>query len=52
MRTGSSELVPEIPEALIEEAAHDAEHREILRSLGLKSYMIVPLVTRGGRWER
>ena len=47
LRTGSSELVPEIPDPLIEEAAHDAEHREILRRLGLKSYMIVPLVTRG-----
>jgi PAS domain S-box-containing protein len=47
LRTGQSELVPEIPEPLIEEAAHDAEHREILRRLGLKSYMIVPLVARG-----
>src|SRR5918992_5671243 len=46
-RTGHSELVPEIPESLLEEAARDAEHREILRGLGLKSYMIVPLVTRG-----
>jgi PAS domain S-box-containing protein len=57
LRTGSSELIPEIPEALIEEAAHDADHREILRRLGLKSYMIVPLVTRGrtlgrSRWFR
>ncbi|HEY6751874.1 MAG TPA: PAS domain S-box protein, partial [Rubrobacteraceae bacterium] len=47
LRTGHSELVPEIPEALFEEAAHGAEHREILRRLGFKSYMIVPLVTRG-----
>jgi PAS domain S-box-containing protein len=47
LRTGRSELVPEIPEPLIEEAAHDAEHREILQRLGLKSYMIVPLVARG-----
>ncbi|HEX2108586.1 MAG TPA: PAS domain S-box protein, partial [Rubrobacteraceae bacterium] len=46
-RTGHSELVPEIPESLLEEAARDAEHREILRGLGLKSYMIVPLVARG-----
>ena len=46
-RTGRSELVPEIPESLLEEAARDAEHREILRGLGLKSYMIVPLVARG-----
>ena len=47
LRTGRSELVPEIPESLLEKAARDAEHREILRGLGLKSYMIVPLVARG-----
>jgi serine phosphatase RsbU (regulator of sigma subunit) len=47
LRTGRSELVPEIPESLVEEAARDAEHREILRGLGLKSYIIVPLVARG-----
>src|SRR5215204_1313778 len=47
LRTGRSELVPEIPEPLIDEVAHDIEHREILRKLGLKSYMIVPLVARG-----
>jgi serine phosphatase RsbU (regulator of sigma subunit) len=31
----------------VEEAAHDAEHRRILKGLGLKSYMIVPLIARG-----
>jgi PAS domain S-box-containing protein len=47
LRTGRPELVAEITESLLEEAARDAEHREILRDLGLKSYMIVPLVARG-----
>ena len=47
LRTGQSELVPEIPEQLLEQAVRDDEHREILRRLGLKSYMIVPLVARG-----
>src|ERR687886_609019 len=47
MRTGQSELVPEIPEQVLEQAVRDDEHREILRRLGLKSYMIVPLVARG-----
>src|SRR5215203_4609867 len=47
LRTSRSELVPEIPEPLIDEAARDLEHREILRKLGLKSYMSVPLVARG-----
>src|ERR671910_481792 len=47
LRTGRSELVPAIPEQLIDEVARDIKHREILRKLGLKSYMIVPLVARG-----
>ncbi|MDQ4001565.1 MAG: PAS domain S-box protein [Actinomycetota bacterium] len=47
LRTGRPELGPEITESLLEEAARDAEHREILGELGLKSYMIVPLVARG-----
>src|SRR5215208_3815036 len=47
LRTGQSELISEISEPLVEEAAYDAEHREILQGLGLKSYMIVPLVARG-----
>ncbi len=47
LRTGHSELISEIPEQVIEERVRDAEHRQILRRLGLKSYMIVPLVARG-----
>jgi PAS domain S-box-containing protein len=47
LRTGQSELLSEIPESLVEEAARDAEHHEILQRLGLKSYMIVPLIARG-----
>lgn len=47
LRTGRPQLVPEIPQPLLEEAAVDEEHRAILRNLGLKSYMVVPLVARG-----
>jgi PAS domain S-box-containing protein len=47
VRTGEPELVPEIPESALEEAARDEEHRKLLRTLGLKSYMIVPLAARG-----
>ena len=47
LRTGRPELVPEIPAALLEEAARDEEHRETLRSLELASYMVVPLAARG-----
>ena len=47
LRTGRAELITEIPESLLEEAARDAEHREVLRKLALKSCLIVPLVARG-----
>jgi GAF domain-containing protein len=47
LRTGEPELVPEIPESVLDEAARDGEHREILRRLALKSHMVVPLVARG-----
>ena len=47
LRTGESEMVAEIPEELVDQAARDEEHRELLKKLGLRSYMIVPLVTRG-----
>jgi PAS domain S-box-containing protein len=47
LRTGRPELVPEIPESLLRQAARDEEHRALLTKLGLQSYMIVPLVARG-----
>jgi GAF domain-containing protein len=47
LRTGQPELVPEISESLLDEAVHDTRHREIMRELGLKSYLVVPLVARG-----
>ncbi|MDP8952470.1 MAG: PAS domain S-box protein, partial [Actinomycetota bacterium] len=47
LRTGRSEFVPEIPDSLLDEIAVDVEYRELLRELGLKSYVIVPLVARG-----
>ena len=47
LRTGTPELVSDIPEELLDEIARDEEHRLILRELGLKSYMMVPLVVRG-----
>ena len=47
LRTGEPDMVPEIPEHLFEEAARDEEHRELLRMLGFRSYMVVPLVARG-----
>ncbi|MDQ3285909.1 MAG: SpoIIE family protein phosphatase, partial [Actinomycetota bacterium] len=47
LRTAQPELVHQIPESLLNEVCRDARHREILRELGLKSYIIVPLVARG-----
>ncbi|MEQ9407570.1 MAG: PAS domain S-box protein [Fuerstiella sp.] len=47
LRTGRSEMMEELPDALLEEAATDEEHLRILRELGLKSYMCVPLRARG-----
>jgi PAS domain S-box-containing protein len=47
VRAGEPELIPEIPEATLDEIARDDEHRELLRKLGLKSYMVVPLAARG-----
>lgn len=47
IRTGESELYPEIPDELLAQTAQDAEHLETLRELGLNSAMVVPLQARG-----
>jgi PAS domain S-box-containing protein len=47
LRTGEPEMMAEIPEELVERAARDERHRELLRKLNLRSYMVVPMVTRG-----
>ena len=47
IRTGEPELLSDIPESLITQAARDEEHLEILKKLGLKSYLGVPLRARG-----
>jgi hypothetical protein len=41
-----------ITESSLGAAAKDAEHLELLRSLGLNSSMIVPLLAVGGHWVR
>jgi len=45
LRTGEPELYPEIPWEMIEAAAQDAEHLELLRTVGFTSAMIVPIRT-------
>ena len=49
LRTGKSEFYPEITDAMLVQGARDAEHLEIIRSLGITSVMIVPMVGRD-RW--
>jgi PAS domain S-box-containing protein len=43
IRTGRSELYPEIPRELLEAGAIDDEHRRIIDVLQLRSAMVVPL---------
>lgn len=47
LRTGEPELYEEVPESLLRAVARDEEHLRLLRELGLRSAMIVPLVARG-----
>jgi PAS domain S-box-containing protein len=47
LRTGQPELYPDIPDALLREAARDAEHLALLRAVGFRSAIVVPLVARG-----
>ena len=46
LRTGESQLWPDIPDELIVAAAQDAEHRRLIRGLGMASAMMVPMRVR------
>jgi PAS domain S-box-containing protein len=46
VRTGKPQLVPEITDELLEQEASDDLHLALLRELGLRSYMCVPLLAR------
>lgn len=47
VRTGVSELYQEVTDEMLVEAAHDPEHLRLLRELGFRSAMVVPLAARG-----
>ncbi|MEA2527543.1 MAG: hypothetical protein QOF73_4770 [Thermomicrobiales bacterium] len=47
LRSGLPEIYPEITDALLEATARTAEELAIIRQLGMKSVMIVPLLARG-----
>jgi PAS domain S-box-containing protein len=49
IRTGRSEIYPEVDDDLLVAGALDAGHLEILRELNMRSAMIVPLVARDRR---
>jgi PAS domain S-box-containing protein len=48
LRDGHTEYVAEIPAEVVDAAARDERHRDMLRALDLRSYLSVPL-TAGGR---
>jgi PAS domain S-box-containing protein len=43
LRGGPAEVYPEIPDELIERAARDEEHLALIRELGMRSAMAVPM---------
>jgi len=47
LRHGRSEYVADIPPEAVDAAARDDHHRDMLRALGLRSYISVPLVASG-----
>jgi serine phosphatase RsbU (regulator of sigma subunit)/PAS domain-containing protein len=47
IRTGRPEIYEHIPDELLEQTAKSPEHLETLRTLGLRSSMMLPLTARG-----
>ena len=49
LRSGKAELMAEIPEAAIDQAAPDREYARLLKEIGLRSLIVVPLIAGGER---
>jgi PAS domain S-box-containing protein len=47
LRTGEPQLLPEIPEETLRRVAPDEEHMALIRQLGLRSAMTLPMKARG-----
>jgi PAS domain S-box-containing protein len=47
IRTGSSKLYERIPDALLREVSRGPEHLELLKEIGMRSGIIVPLIAGG-----
>ena len=50
LRTGQPELIAEIKDDMLRATASSEEHLELLRALGLRAQMCVPLRARGETW--
>ena len=48
LRDGQPQLVPEIPDELLTEAVEDPELLELVRGLGMRSVVMVPMVAASG----
>lgn len=46
-RTGASEFIADVSDAWLETFARNEKHLELLRDLGFRSYMCVPIAARG-----
>lgn len=46
LRTGRSELIPEVSDALLQNIAEDADHLRLLHEFGTRSMIVVPLRVR------
>ncbi len=46
LRRGAAELYPEVSDEMLRAAAQNSEHLELLRSLGMRSAMVVPMTLR------
>lgn len=47
LRNGQSEMMEDIPDSLLEQSAVDEEHLRVIRALGLRSYLCVPMRAHG-----
>ena len=47
VRTGRSELLPEVTEEVLVANARNDDHLAMLRELGMRSVMVVPMISRG-----
>ncbi|WP_375506754.1 PAS domain S-box protein [uncultured Nostoc sp.] len=47
LQTGQSELISEVSDSLLVASTQNQEHLELVRQLGMKSVMIVPLIAQG-----